>query len=363
MNASKRAWLILGASALTALALGYWVGRSSAKAAAEAPEHEAAGVVATVKVAAMRKGRLQGRLSALGSVVAQPGASQVVAVGYECKVASILVSEGQPVAAGTPLLTVVDSADARLLLDQARIDAQAAKVQFQQAESKHGLKLADNGAMAQAQQALDSAQARVKSLEGRQMGVSHVLRAAAPGVVVRVPVQAGAVVPSGGSLMELADTSKLEVRLGVEPAGAEQLKAGAPLVLAAVDGAEARDVSCRIRAISPALNPATRLCDVYASLPSGHGLRFGQFVRGSLAANAKEGFLVPYEAVLPVDGANVLFTVRDKKAVRHEVQVGVQNGGTLQVSGKDLDPAEPVVVVGNYELQDGMAVQVEGQDR
>ena len=38
----------------------------------------------------------------------------------------------------------------------------------------------------------------------------------------------------------------------------------------------------------------------------------------------------------------------------------MQGGELLLVSGEDLDAAEPVVVQGNYELEDGMAVEVEG---
>ena len=68
---------------------------------------------------------------------------------------------------------------------------------------------------------------------------------------------------------------------------------------------------------------------------------------------------MPYAAVLPEEGKQILYTLRAGHAVRHEVQVLVQSLDRVQVSGEGLDPAEPVVVQGNYEVQDGMAVRVE----
>ena len=58
-------------------------------------------------------------------------------------------------------------------------------------------------------------------------------------------------------------------------------------------------------------------------------------------------------------GAQVLFTVKDGKAVRHEVTPGIASGDQLEVQGADLKAGDAVVVTGNYELSDGMAVQVE----
>jgi RND family efflux transporter MFP subunit len=340
------------------LALGYGWGHAGAKTATEEPEEK--GPIATVKVAAMEKGRLEVRSSAFGSIVAAPGAARTLSVAYECRLASLFVSEGQVVTPGEALATVTDSADALLALDQARIDATSTEAQLAQARNRHDLKLADNATLAQAQQAAASAKARVASLEARQMGTLRVLRSKAPGVVVRLPAQVGAVVPAGSSLLELADLSRLEARLGTDPQAASRLRPGGALTLAPVDGREAVGTPARIRTVSPAINPITRMRDVFVALPPGHPFLYGQYVRGSLLAAPSDGVLVPYAAVLPQDGRNILFTIRNGRAVRHEVQVLAQSGDRLELAGEGLDPKEPAVVQGNYQLQDGMAVQVEG---
>jgi len=354
MNRPRAIWLILAGCLLTgaALAAGFLWGRARGKAAE--PREAAEGIIASVRVAALKSGRLEREFAAFGSIVPAPGASQSLSVAYECQVAAIAVSEGQVVTAGMPLLTVTESPDARLALEQARIDAKSAEIQLTQMRTRHGLKLADNAQLAQAEQASADAQSRLKSLETR--AATQVLKAAISGVVVKVPVQVGAVLAPGTSLMELVDTRQLEARLGVGTRDAARLKPGSTLTLA---GGEDR-TSVRIRAVSPAVNPTSRLMDVYLTLPARHSFALGQYVSGNLLGDSREALLVPYAAVLPDEGHSVLYTVRKGHAVRHEVQVLTESGEELQVTGAGLDGQEPVVIQGNYELQDGMAVRIEG---
>jgi hypothetical protein len=52
-----------------------------------------------------------------------------------------------------------------------------------------------------------------------------------------------------------------------------------------------------------------------------------------------------------------MFTVKNGKAVRHEVNVGITSGDSVEVSADDLAAGDAVVTLGNYELDDGMAIQ------
>jgi RND family efflux transporter MFP subunit len=357
MNRPKHLGAILAICALiaAALAAGFFWGRARSKSTEG--QEEAETVTAPVRVVLLKQGKLERQISAFGSIVPAPGASQSLSVAYECQVASIAVSEGQTVTVGTPMLTVSESPDARLALEQARIDTKAAETQLAQARTRHALKLADNAQLAQAEQAFNAAQARLKSLEAR--GATQVLRTLAAGVVVKVPVQVGAILAPGTLLVEVADVHRLEARLGVEARDAARLRAGSSLTLALPGGEGVTKTQVRIRAVSPAINPTTRLMDVYITLPQGHPFALGQFVNGTLLAGSREALTVPYAAVLPDEGRSVIYTVRKGRAVRHEVQVLLESGDELQVAGQDLDASEPVVIQGNYELQDGMAVKVE----
>jgi membrane fusion protein (multidrug efflux system) len=72
---------------------------------------------------------------------------------------------------------------------------------------------------------------------------------------------------------------------------------------------------------------------------------------------------VPRSAVLPADNKFVLFTVKNGKAVRHEVKVGLTSGDLVEVIADDLTVGDAVVTLGNYELDDGMAIQAPGENK
>jgi hypothetical protein len=73
--------------------------------------------------------------------------------------------------------------------------------------------------------------------------------------------------------------------------------------------------------------------------------------------------VVPRSAVLPdEDNKQVLFTVKDGKAVRHEVDVGITAGDLVEVTASGLNAGDAVVTLGNYELTDGMSIQAAEKD-
>ena len=73
----------------------------------------------------------------------------------------------------------------------------------------------------------------------------------------------------------------------------------------------------------------------------------------------KTALSAPRSAVLPGDdNKQVLFTVKDNKAVKHEVQTGIASADQVEVIAKDLKAGDSVVTLCNYELDDGMAVAV-----
>jgi intein/homing endonuclease len=54
-----------------------------------------------------------------------------------------------------------------------------------------------------------------------------------------------------------------------------------------------------------------------------------------------------------------MFTVKNDRAVKHSVQIGLENGKEVEVIGSDIEPGDPVVILGNYELKNDMAVKFE----
>jgi len=118
-------------------------------------------------------------------------------------------------------------------------------------------------------------------------------------------------------------------------------------------------VSGQIERISREVDPATRLVNIFATVKSPRNLLMGEYLRGRIVAVSKEALVVPRSAVLPEDGHYVLYTVSLDRARKHIVKTGLENNQRIEIINKDLKSGEQIVVLGNYELQDGMSIRME----
>jgi membrane fusion protein (multidrug efflux system) len=88
----------------------------------------------------------------------------------------------------------------------------------------------------------------------------------------------------------------------------------------------------------------------------------GMHVRARVEVGRRAGWAVPRSAVLTDSAGAYVFQLSAGAARRVDVSQGVESQGTISVSGP-LDPRLPIVVLGNYELRNGMPVRVAGGTR
>ncbi len=397
--------LVVAASAGT---IGYLSGREGAPGAEEEGAKEEA-KVAAVKVAPARLATMGKAVVAYGVVRAAPEAVHVYSVPFEVRVRHFQVTPGQPVAAGAVLLEVDPSPAALLQVEEARSNVasatrklaqakHAAAVEIRQARSARDadakllaqtqrrveMKLGTSQELVQAQEELDLAQLKLDGLEKAdansevlqaeqdlelaklqleslgKLGIgSAQVRAEMAGIVNNLIAQEGQIVPAGGPLAELAEEKRIEVRLGVDPGDAAGLQPGQPVLVSTVRDAQAKPVEGRVRLVTRRVNPSSRLVDVFVTLPDDARLLLESYVRGRATLGARETLVVPRSAVLPVEEERVLYTLKDGKAVKHAVKTGLEDDAQVEILGGEVKAGQAVVVEGNYELEDGMAVEVE----
>ncbi len=354
---------VIIAVVILCLAAGaYWLyrGRQTPESKPAEPAAGNSAPVATVSVEPIRQAALLTYITAYGDVVPAPGAIQVVSVPYESMVSRVMVSERQKISRGNALLEIKASPNTQLELEQARTANDIAGQKLAKVKELFALKLATNSQMLSAQETARQASARIESIRKRGVDGSRVIHSNATGLINKVSVQEGAIVPAGNPLVEIIAQDRLEVRLGLEPEVISRLVPGQTVRLSYVNVANGGEISGRIRKISRAVNPATRLVDVFVKLPRSARYMLGEYILGRIRIASSYGIVVPRSAVLPQDGNNVLFTVGNGRAVKHLVRVVLENDRDAQVSGPGLKPGDMAVVVGDYELNDGMTVKTAG---
>jgi RND family efflux transporter MFP subunit len=357
--------------ALAAAGGGFWLGRHrSASVKADEAEHEPTGTatteeaedkpVAPVVTVPLELAPITQTIVAYGTVVAEPGDVRVLSVPFESRVGRVLVTAGEHVAAGSKIVRLEASPDALVSLQDAKNVAAGAEQDLQRAKQRFADHLITMTELSQAQGAFDSAQLKLKSLIERGVGTPQTLRASAPGIVSKVDVQEGQIVPPGGGLVELASGDRIEVSLGVEPSDVPALKVGEKVELSAVGASAGGPIEGTVRLIGQRVDPSTRLATVLVALPRAEHLMLDTYVVARITRTTGNVLVVPRDAVQPQEeGGYALFTVNGGRAHRHAVRVGAENDRETQVIAEDLKPGDAVVVVGNTELEDGMGVRAE----
>ncbi len=314
-------------------------------------EEKKTGPVAQLQVAKVERKTI--------SVVAQPGKTHSVSIAFETRVRHILVAPGQFVRENDPLIEIELSPGAQVQFQQAKNAAEAARNELKQAQERFNLKLATNQDLSGAEKTARDAEAQLTALQRAGAGGDNRIHSDMAGVIAKVNAQDGQIVPPGGPLVEIVAENEIEVKLGVEAEDLSAAQEDAPITIVPVNDPNAAKVEGSIRLVTRRIDPTTRLVDVYVALPQGTKLLLDGYVRGEMQRSERDALVVPRPAVLPNESREFeVFTVANNRAKKHTVKIGVENPKEIQVIADDLHEGDPVVTVGNYELEDGMAVEI-----
>lgn len=355
---------VLGLSAL-ATACG---GDEAPPAAAEnapavvqlAPEN-----VATASIADLTSGPfVSGQLtpSREATVRAQTGGSLV----------TLNVDRGRNVSAGQ-IIGRIAARD----LDDALASAQAAVKSAENAltvarsEAARTEALVKGGALAardleQARNMVAGAEAQVAAAKAREKSTWQALddtnvRAPISGVVSDRPANAGDIVSPGTPLVTIIDPSSMRLEAAVSSDQIALVKPGAKVQFR-VRGLSSDVFTGTIDRLSPSADPVTRQVTIFVTLPNiGGKLIAGLFAEGRVDAETRRGVIVPLGAVDESGPTAVVTRIRDGKAERVQVTLGLRQSeaelvevlsgiaeGDVVILGaaRTLAPGTPVRVVG-----------------
>ncbi len=348
--------LVLAAGIAIGFALAKWGSPSNGGNARSA----SSGVTA-VQTTPIRPGTISQSITVYGAVAANPALEKSLSVAFESRVVNVFVVKGQKVVPNQPLLQIQASPAERLKLAEAKNHLKIATMQLRLAKTELKLQLATQADLIAARDAQITASLRLASLQGLGIGKRVTLRASAEAVVVNMPAVPGKLEPLGTVLIDLLPLNKMRVALRVPPTNLAQLQLGQIVkITVSARGHELHEWG-KISLITGRIDPVSGLVSVYVTPSKPGGLVIGQYASGRLHIASSTGLLVPHSAVLPIDGQEDLYTVKDSHAVLHHVKIGLSNDREVEVSAPGLRAGEPVVIVGNAELTDGMAVKQRNQ--
>jgi membrane fusion protein (multidrug efflux system) len=280
-----------------------------------------------------------GQIEAIQSIELRPEVSG--------RITDILVREGQEVDAGTPLFKV-DDAELKAQVAQADAERQLARQALERTKQLIAQKASSASDLEQAEARSRGADANYDLLKTRLDRTE--VRAPFAGVAGRRLVSIGTYVSSQTPLITLQSVNPQFASFDVPERYADRLRRG-QLVSFQVAALPGKNFSGEVVFVDPVVSLPGRTILIKARVPnSEHRLQAGMFIEARLATDIRpNAVVVPEDALLPMQGATFIWVVKDGKADRRQVSIGVRTAGWAEIQG-GVDAGDQVVVGGGERL-------------
>jgi RND family efflux transporter MFP subunit len=268
-----------------------------------------------------------------------------------------LADNGQAVQKGQLLARIDDTAirdqwlSARSLVTSAQNAANVARRDEERAK-----RLAEAGAVAErdldaarqariaAEAQLEDARARL-SLAQRQLDNTQI-RAPFAGLVSERAASAGDVVQPGSEMFTVVDPSSMRLEASVPAEALTALRVGDPVEFS-VNAYPDRTFTGRVERINPAADPNTRQVRIYVAIPNvGGRLVAGLFAEGRVATDARSAVVAPQNAIDVRGLRPTAVRVKNGRAERVEVELGLEDDATERVEIRSGLAAGDTLLVG-----------------
>jgi RND family efflux transporter MFP subunit len=355
INRPRLARVFVPTAAALALAVSAACGGGETPVAANTPATASVSLapqnIATAAVAELASGpAVSGQLTPAreATVRAQVGGSIV----------TLTVDRGQTVTAGAVVARVA-ARDLDDALESAKAAVASAETALATAKSEEArtASLVKGGALAardleQAKNAVAMAEAQLAAARARQKSAwqqvdDTQIRAPFTGIVSDRPANLGDVVTPGAPILTVIDPSSLRLEALVPSDQIGQVKGG-QRVRFSIRGFPNQTFTGKVERVSPTADPITRQVSIFVSLPNvGGKLIAGLFAEGRVESTVRKGVVVPMSAIDETGAITTVTRIRDGKAERAAVQLGLRQPETELVEIVSGVAAGDVVITGS----------------
>lgn len=311
---------------------------------------------ALVALAPILRGTLPHIVTVYGNVGSYSSATQTLMAPLQATITDVFVRSGEAVPQGAPLLRLTPSPTSQLAYRQAQDEIALATELAARTQTMVTGHLATEEQLLQAQKDVADARSALAALQAQGANGAHTVKAPFAAIVTSVEAAQGAIVSEGDGLVQLAQPGAVEVEAGVVPSDAMSINAGDPVKLTPIGGGAPFEGKIVFRGAFVDLSDG--LVSVDVSVQAGQAM-LGEMFRADITAGVVHGYIVPHAAVLIDDlGDNYIVQAHNMTAKQVQVQVLEEANGEDVINGP-VDAHAPVILAGNYQLDDGMSIRVD----
>jgi membrane fusion protein, multidrug efflux system len=270
------------------------------------------------------------------------------------RVTSLNFTEGTNVAKGA-LLVKINDADLRATLKKLKVQEALAAKEESRSRQLLEQKLLSVEEYDAALNKLETVKAEIEKTESDIAKTE--LRAPFSGTVGLRYISNGSTVSPTTLIARVQQMDPMKIEFTVPEKYAGSLRVGSPISFT-VAGLEQR-FSGKVYAIEPKIDAATRTLRLRALAPNpGRVLVPGAFAKVELElSRMEEAISVPTSSVIPHIDGQMVYVLKDGKAVSRNVTTGVRNDSSVQITD-GLAPGDTVITSGLLQLREGSKVKI-----
>ena len=281
-----------------------------------------------------------------------PVDSAIISAKVSGTVDSLPVSLGQAVERGDLLVSIIaGEISAKVLQAEAQLD------QAERDLARERELLTKGASTSGTVDALEDRKRILQAVVSEAETMLSYTRITAPfdGVITRKLVSEGDLASPGMHLLQIENSSALEVETDIPEILAALIEVGTEVDVI-MPGGEWNG-RARITELAPGADPVSRTFNARIALPGGTPVKSGQFARVRLSGHPVDAILVPASAVTSFGQIERVFTVEGDRADLRIVKAGALHGDQVEILA-GLDSGDIIVVAADQPLVDDQPVEV-----
>lgn len=276
--------------------------------------------------------------------------TQNVAPSVTGKIEHIYVEEGSKVAAGDNLVRMDELQYKTAKLTYANLGVELARVE---ALLKTGS--ATQQAYDQLKLSYDQTAENIDFLEKNTY-----VKAPFAGVISAKNYEDGELY-GGQPILVLTQISTLKAEIAVPERFFPMVKAGMKLDLRSEIYGKDQVFAATVERVFPTIDPASHTFTIKVKIPNGNDmLRPGMYVNATLFLGDEEVIVVPYQAVLKLQGSDNRYVYVNNNGVAKyvSVELGQRFDDQVEIISNEINAGDELVVIGQARLVDGVKLEI-----
>lgn len=239
-------------------------------------------------------------------------------------------------------------------LNTTRINLASVQTEFNRVEA-----LKESGSISQ--QVYDQTKAQLDQLKQSEsfLEANTFVKAQFSGVIAAKNYEDGELY-SGAPILTLTQINTLKAIINIPESYFPMIKKGMHVDITS-DIYQGEVFPATIEIVYPTVDPSSHTFQAKVRIPNGsEKIRPGMFVKANLAIGEVETMVVPYNAVLKLQGSNnrYVFLNRDGVAKRVDVTLGQRFDDRIEVISEEIKEGDQIVVTGQARLVDGVKLEI-----